>query len=64
MKPGTPPTPAMPLPPPAAHPPTLAALLKPQKADSGKYTAGGTIATSPMGLKSPPSITNTTLLGQ
>lgn len=62
---GSPATPPLPLPPPAAHPPTLASVLsKPIKADSGKMTADNSIATSPQGLKTPPPVAKTTLLGQ
>lgn len=57
--------PPLPLPPPAAHPPTLASVLsKPIKTDSGKMSADNTVATSPQGLKTPPPVAKTTLLGQ
>lgn len=62
---GAPAPPAMPLPPSAAHPATLASVFgKPRKADNGMYTADNTIATSPQGLKTKPSGAYTTLLGQ
>lgn len=58
--------PAIPLPPAAAHPATLASVVsKPaRKTDSGMTTADNTIATSPQGLKTKPSGAYATLLGQ
>lgn len=62
---GSPAPPAMPLPPAAAHPSTLASVVsKPTKTDNGMTTMDNTVATSPQGLKTKPSGAYATLLGQ